>query len=943
MLSRGLAAMKRYLTPARALPLALCATAVLMVGLMLLPARVWNVPEIDATYSGFDKTLIYVDERGYGKTDGDIEVSQDNLQISSFPGSKPVAYIVSADRDFTASMDVVVVSAPSKGTPLSIGVWRPGPWRPTVDAGQYLTFGGSPDNTITATTIRDGKLASPVDTGEVLTEQTLGGYNPGMLYNVKLDMKSREGTLRTVITGNGGPPSGSRFLKVDGQDDISTVALIPVKAEQSYVARATVRLLSGSGAFAVGLYWYDSEGRRLPSANYWVPTSKLSGWTDQQIGAQAPDNAAFAKMYVAVALGTTILFSDMSFHQVDAPSSELLPDATLVNSAAGWRSSAHPSSGPVVVVPSVDHWTTVVTAQDAPELFKTVYIANPVNLSVTSEGENGTASAILSDFVLSLPHWNGYGVKIQDRRADWMVIGLSVVGSILLGLMAVPPARRAWRELKGWAKGRAVSVRVTPATVVIGSAVGAYLVANAAIANLSGATNNLTNDAINARIAFKYGVGDVYFLPFTEAYRAVVWGGVPYVSGSFVVGPLMAYLGLATSWLYHVFLIGPTDQFDATRLGLVMKWFNMAFAVANAWLIFQILRNFQVSRRVAAMGAAFYLFNPAVWLLTSLWGTTHSQSVFFLLGAIWSAQRRNPLGAWLFLACAALSRAQLYVPVAIMALVLVKVFPIGANIRGLACTIVAAFIVLTPLSLSVSPSLALDNVRYLSRVQNQSDPDVESNENVSGFAYSLWPLVTRQAQGALGRARFAVTQNTRVFGGVTYRELSNLLSLGAVVVIVLLVAARRNARLFDSAYLCLVSASLFLALYLKTGSESAHFSLLLPLVVTLWKPLPRWQYFGIVGSLTLVVLVTSFAHYSSAIAGVPKLEPIMHWSTNSVTRFFANLYGKDWFITLGVLLNGYAIAFITAAGAGGTLRGLAAFLPAGLRARRGSPSKAEHQ
>jgi len=88
---------------------------------------------------------------------------------------------------------------------------------------------------------------------------------------------------------------------------------------------------------------------------------------------------------------------------------------------------------------------------------------------------------------------------------------------------------------------------------------------------------------------------------------------------------------------------GGAFALDDARVLYLIKSVNVLFGLADAALIYLILRQIRVDRRWSYIAAALFLFNPAVWFSMSVWGQTHVISLFLVLAAVLFAEKRRPL------------------------------------------------------------------------------------------------------------------------------------------------------------------------------------------------------------------------------------------------------------------------------------------------------------
>src|SRR6185437_2921287 len=113
---------------------------------------------------------------------------------------------------------------------------------------------------------------------------------------------------------------------------------------------------------------------------------------------------------------------------------------------------------------------------------------------------------------------------------------------------------------------------------------------------------------------------------------------------------------------------------DSRSVEYFIKAVNVLFGLADGAFIYAILRLIGATRRWSLIAAALFLFNPAVWFSMSVWGQTHVISLFFVLAAVWFAEKHLPVWAWLALTAALLTRPQMIVFGLVLGLVFIRKF-----------------------------------------------------------------------------------------------------------------------------------------------------------------------------------------------------------------------------------------------------------------------------
>src|SRR5438094_10470535 len=104
------------------------------------------------------------------------------------------------------------------------------------------------------------------------------------------------------------------------------------------------------------------------------------------------------------------------------------------------------------------------------------------------------------------------------------------------------------------------------------------------------------------------------------------------------------------------------------------------FACADGCLVYLIMKKL-MNRSSALMSATVFWLNPAIIFVASIWGSTETVSLFFVLSSIYLAEQQMPFGAWLMLAAAAYTRPQMLVLSFLLGLAYLRKFPALTNLR----------------------------------------------------------------------------------------------------------------------------------------------------------------------------------------------------------------------------------------------------------------------
>jgi hypothetical protein len=452
-----------------------------------------------------------------------------------------------------------------------------------------------------------------------------------------------------------------------------------------------------------------------------------------------------------------------------------------------------------------------------------------------------------------------------------------------------------------------VTIHSWPVLLGLGGAVLVYLVLNALLFNLGSHPFDMTSQKVWSYIAAQNGILDIYPQASTVSL-AKVWNGAPFHEAVFPYPPVMAYYFTGIGWLYRLLVSEPgTLVMDTFSLELLIKTGNLLFGLADGVLIYLILRELRLRQLVALVAAGLFLFNPALWVDMSFWGGTETVSLFFILLSVWLAERDNPLGAWLALGAGILTRPQMAVLALLLGLVYLRKFPWRDNVPAISWSVIVFFLILGPFALGFSPSMPVDYVRrvFLTHVAESGEAAF-----VALGGYSIWPLVTSLLGGQSGLERSAYPEASSLVGGLSYGEVSNLLLAGVLLAVSAVLVMRPQSTQSARGYLPLVALGMLGWSMLTTGMVSRYFIYALALVIASRASLRPPSYYAIVAVLSVTTLVTIYGSFGFAIEDVPHLAPALHASSNVVTRFFMDLYSADWFITLGILANMSALAWL---------------------------------
>ena len=94
---------------------------------------------------------------------------------------------------------------------------------------------------------------------------------------------------------------------------------------------------------------------------------------------------------------------------------------------------------------------------------------------------------------------------------------------------------------------------------------------------------------------------------------------------------------------------------------------------------------------------------------------------------------------------------------------------------------------------------------------------------------------------------------------------------------------------------------------LGTGIISRYFFYGLVFVILTRNSWHGAGYYIVVALMTVTALVTAWGHFGLDILGNRNLEHAMHPDNDPTTRFVKDLFLANWFITLGTILNIFAL------------------------------------
>jgi hypothetical protein len=887
-----------------------------MVAILLMPPTLWSQSTAEALYRGFDRNLVYSDRQGAGKVNGIVDVSHSRIGIVAIPNSNPTVHLLSSPRDFRVGLDFSVLDNGGGATPLRLKIWSP-----RKAATYSIEFGAPPRNVVTASATTGGKT---------VMSETLGTYLPGARYHLDLAVDRSAGLLTAnVSTQDALPAEGPSVLMTGGPGEPGYTELdsayIPVLAGRQYDFGANLLLSSGLDNYKIVLDWFDRTKKRLSTSNDWRPVSELNGWTRKVFVGSAPPGAAFAQMVVGAGGGRTkILVNDPFLTDASALGANLIRESHFTKGLSGWQVVGGKDlfQRPQVVAPSSRTMASHLSASELPDLF----LALPAAVTASVEAQAANSTVVLQNYSIRLPAASGPALKLDDERVHALLRILALLAlMIVLGLLLsklITGAIRAWSARHRLRlSGRSIRVPQAALPIAVLLLVG-FVIGNIVVFHIGAHPYDMMAEKTFAYVGGAYGPSDLFYLPALTT-PAKIWGGAPFADVSFPYGPGFAVIFGALGWIHQTFLSDPLlPQLDAFSLEFAIKLLSVVCGLIDGLLIYGILRRLRVSQRNSILAAGLFLFNPAVWFMMSIWGETQTVSLTFLLGAIWFAEIDSPWAAWLSLTFCAITRPQMLVPAALLALVFLTRFSWKRSIVAISIAVVGIYLALAPISLQTGPSLLASYVANTLHGQTNAEPGAGEYFYVSYDGYNIWPLATLLVSGQTGHSRIYFPQAAPLHGQLSYASAGNLavlIGLGVLTAILALRRIRKRWRFGD--YLPIVTAAIFVLLVFKTGVSSHHFVIALALLLICRGFLRESVFYICSAALSLTTLVSMYGSLGFGLSGAPFMAPQLAGS--EVTRFFMGAFVNDGFISFAVVSNLVILLVVVAATFGVVFRAFA--------------------
>ena len=224
------------------------------------------------------------------------------------------------------------------------------------------------------------------------------------------------------------------------------------------------------------------------------------------------------------------------------------------------------------------------------------------------------------------------------------------------------------------------------------------------------------------------------------------------------------------------------------------------------------------------------------------------------------------------------------------------------NIQGISWSIVVMFVLLSPLALTIGPSLPVDINANNFIVHWEGHNDTWANP-VSWGALSVWPIVTLFAAGQTGVDRIFYSSQELLVGRFTYWEIGNFLFLGLMLIAAARMALRQasGARPYD--YTLVIALATMGAFMFKTGSPAYYFVPAIALVILTRASVKNLAYYFMVVALSIVTVVALYGIGVFWLGSNPLLGVGLFDIDNPITHFAQGIMNSDQFINLGASAN----------------------------------------
>ena len=440
--------------------------------------------------------------------------------------------------------------------------------------------------------------------------------------------------------------------------------------------------------------------------------------------------------------------------------------------------------------------------------------------------------------------------------------------------------------------------------------------------------------ARNGPMAF-YRPGSGYFADYPPAYLYVLW-----------------VTGVAGSWLNGGNLAVAYPAF-------VLKLPYLLADLASAWFLLLLVRRV-VGRRAGTWAAALFLFNPAVILVSTVWGQNDPVATAAVLAAAWLLATDRLEWATVAACVAMLIKFQYGFMVPIVVIVLLRRDVIGSpgrppdRVRALRSLLVGALavdLICLPFGLlPVAPGDPAHSLVARFVAANTAFPGVTQN------AFNLWmnPVADIIRTGAGGLTEGHVVDDTAVLVGIGGIDLDAQWIGNILFVVAVLLAVRVLWVRDDALAVCFVALAVAVAFFdLPTRIHERYLYPAVAFAIPfLWVGRPAWR--AVFAALSAILFLDVYWVYSLPIGNAGPGRGLLGPTVYSPAGIYLVALAADavllWLLwqarrprTLPAGLDA-AVLPVAAAGdpgstaAGPATAGLVAAVPGGAGARPGARS-----
>jgi dolichol-phosphate mannosyltransferase len=289
---------------------------------------------------------------------------------------------------------------------------------------------------------------------------------------------------------------------------------------------------------------------------------------------------------------------------------------------------------------------------------------------------------------------------------------------------------------------------------------------------------------------------------------------------------------------------------------VLLKAPSMLMDIVLGAVIFSAARRYGTGR--ALIAAAFYLFNPAVWYTSAVWGQVDAFHSFFLVLAVLALTQKRFTRAWMLLTVAVFFKLQSIMFVPLIAAVHVRTLGWRAALRGVLPAAVLAAAVTAPYVIATS----------FGAIYHSFFSVVGKYPLVTLNVWGPWMLVEQ----LVGRYLF---DYERIFGFISWFHVG-LLAYVLAIVAVLRVLPYRPGRVM------ILTAAALLAFVFYLFPTEIHERYLFPLIPIVSLLIFESPLVFVVGAATSLIL---FLNINLVGPWHPALEALANWQGGRVWIF----------------------------------------------------------